>query len=334
MPLDIDFREKLQASFKQIDSFGSELRRDRTDSPLTIAEDEKLWHRVTAELEDFFNSIPDLPTYPVFSENLSNIVPGVVNLINRVLLSYDSNSDADSEPKSIKTLLFLDRSARPASFLFRVVWDELKKQGKIAADVEKPRIRFINAGLGESSKHNSTRSLTLLREAFSEREMNDGSVLAVDEFVSSGGSVRRASKTIYDLYGITVPAVANFSSLPRWYSQPKHVKGVEDQLFSEEFVDAIDHLPENRYETLRQKAKEMDRSPESLADFRKSLPRSIKKEMPKKETSEYVLKFFRTRGGLLSSPAISNKEHYRLFLKHRLYLKKMGVLMTKLIEKV
>jgi len=331
MPLDINFREKLKAPFKQIDGFGSELRMDRADSPLTIAEDEKLWHRVTAELEDFFNSIPDLPTYPTFSENLSNIVPGVVNLINRVLLSYDSNADSDTDSKSkpIKTLLFLDRSARPASFLFRVVWDELKKQGKIATDVEKPRIRFINAGLGESYKHNSTRSLTLLREVFSKREMNDGSVLAVDEFVSSGGSVRRASRTMYDLYGITVPAVANFVNLPKWYDQPKYVKGVEDQLFSEEFVEAINRLPENRYETLKQKAKEMDRSPESLADFRKSLPRSIKKE-----TSEHVLKFFRTRGGLLSSPAISNKDHYRLFLKHRLYLKKMGVLLTKLVEKI
>lgn len=126
---------------------------------------------------------------------------GTVNLLNECL---------DTRPE---TLFFLDKSARPAAYLFRETWR------KILPDVQLPQIRFINIGReGHQSEDEAT--LQAVREKYSGVESDR--ILVVDEFSETGDTLKRAVSTIGKIFpeADSVDGTTMFDELPFWFNDP------------------------------------------------------------------------------------------------------------------
>ncbi len=94
----------------------------------------------------------------------------------------------------------------------------------------------MNIGLGEDEKHGAKAPEYYLRRKYRSEDFEEKRVLVVDEYVSSGGSLRRAMKSLQDIYGIKPDGIANFVGLPEWYgSTGSGVIGVTDFEYNHEF---------------------------------------------------------------------------------------------------
>jgi hypothetical protein len=88
------------------------------------------------------------PQQPLeWKESSKKLVEGSINLINALVTKAQ-------EGKPVSTLLFLDKSARLAAYLFRKIWQELELNGKLPKGVLIPKIRFINVGKDQNVKLN------------------------------------------------------------------------------------------------------------------------------------------------------------------------------------
>jgi hypothetical protein len=209
--------------YEHIVNYSAEISIEKSNEPLIAPRrDDPIWKDIDEKLEVFLQEkIAQNSSYDRirFNENSLNIITGATNLINFILTNQDHNP--------IKTLVFLDKSARLAAHVFRVLWSTLEKQGKLPSEAKMPRIKFINVGLGENHKHEAPRSLDLAAEVFPKRDIEGEGVLIIDEIVDSGGSLRRAMKSLEDKYSAKPQGMANFISLPGWYFRSRS-KGVED----------------------------------------------------------------------------------------------------------
>jgi len=196
---------------------------EKYDVPL-VAPDEydRVWEKISEQMEAFVQEknaqTPNSERVP-FYENIANLMAGAINLINFIIERQNKTP--------IKTLVFLDKSARLGAHVFRVLWSTLEKQGRLPTGVTKPNIKFINVGFGEDHKHIAQRSLDLAAEMFPNEDLEGDEVLVIDEFVESGVSLRRAMKFLQDKYGTHAQGMANFLVIPKWYSYDM-LKGVAD----------------------------------------------------------------------------------------------------------
>jgi hypothetical protein len=156
----------------------------------------------------------------VKQEDPFNIVNGTGVLISRVV-----NRKRSNDP--VNTLVFLDKSARPAKYVFDCMWRKLESMPEFKKlEVVKPKIRFLNTGNEDSNKHMHAQAIATLGKIFDQDSLS-GNVLVVDEYVSSGGTAKSAISTILKAgyKPRKVEAVQQFARCPSWYSQDD-TKGV------------------------------------------------------------------------------------------------------------
>lgn len=158
------------------------------------------------------------------SEDGFYLMNGIANLIN-----YVEQRHAKGDP--VKTMLFLDKSARPAAYMLRATYDYLNKHGglrgrEIAS--HQPATRYINIGSGEREKHTDMVASKWVGALYRPEDLSGDGVLIVDEVIASGNSVHKTGKELAKAgFSTTAPAIAIFEHLPHWYSC-RHIKGIQD----------------------------------------------------------------------------------------------------------
>lgn len=159
-----------------------------------------------------------------FTETSRNLISGLVQLINFLIEKKKSKEE-------VQTLVFLDKSARNGAYMLYVAWDifakSLEKQNPSLMP-KKPNIRFLNVGRSEDAKHNDESANQQLSRIYSRNDFL-GHVLIIDEIISTGGSIRAAGESLLSAgYNpSSLEGIANFSSIPDWYSN-SNVKGITD----------------------------------------------------------------------------------------------------------
>lgn len=88
----------------------------------------------------------------------------------------------NKQSKKKYKVVFLDKTARNAAYIFRLVWAKLEQQGEIPEGVKMPKIRFINVGTEESLEHKENLVRERLKETYREEDFVEGRVVIVDEF--------------------------------------------------------------------------------------------------------------------------------------------------------
>src|SRR3990167_4333160 len=112
---------------------------------------------------------------------VQDLADGILNLIN---LSNQQNADA---------VMFMDKSARPAAYLFRKTWQLCFPQSDM------PEIRFVNIGKEGGKKYESPEALNELRNAHRNAVAN-GKVIIADEFVTTGKTLVRAKGILESVF--------------------------------------------------------------------------------------------------------------------------------------
>lgn len=199
--------------------------------------DEKMAHFVTAQNKKYSHE-----ESVEFEENIENLISGTLNTINYILLCENRTP--------IKTIVFLDKSARLAAHIFRVLWSTLKKQNKIPMRSSMPNIRYVNIGRDEDDKHDSKRALKLASEIFSTHDIKGEGVLVIDEVVDTGGSLKKALDILNNVYGANAHGMASFIKLPKWYTEKK-IKGVVDVNINPDFYRSFDYLDDSVFEFIK-----------------------------------------------------------------------------------
>lgn len=165
-----------------------------------------------------FDEIKDI-TEP---RQIENLMAGSFNLINTLIERSRIGTGAE-------VLLFLDKSARNGAYVFRCVWEELNRKGELPTSLILPEIRFMNIGLHDDDKHENSTPLFLLKKKYTDEAFKNKKIVIVDEYVSSGGTMKKAMKTIEEVFGVTPYGIALFERLPEWYgSDESGILGVTD----------------------------------------------------------------------------------------------------------
>lgn len=279
---------------------------------------------------------------------IKELIEGTVNLINAVI-------EKSSTKHPVKTMVFLDKSARNGAFLFSVMWRELEKI-KAIPNIPKPEIRFMNIGKHSNNKHSSGAALALLGSVFNKEDFPDGGVLVVDDYIESGDSAKRAMKTLLDEYNIHVNAISQFHDISPWYhADSVGVTGIADSYTNEydqiKFerlltmdiqtalnLERIVNTPGARFQKLYQTVYAQLHDKTSNTDVQElermedlNIPKEdvemltdlIKKYGLKFDDGKYVEEFIRSAGGFLARPMKyktnarlqKNNVIYRAFLK-------------------
>lgn len=89
----------------------------------------------------------------------------------------------------VSTVFFLDKSARPISWLFSGVWRTLQKEGRL--DQKCPEVRFINVGW-------SNRFPTIGKDKI--KIPKDGNIMLVDETMVTGNTLLWGMTFLRDLF--------------------------------------------------------------------------------------------------------------------------------------
>jgi hypoxanthine phosphoribosyltransferase len=262
------------------------------------------------------------------STEISLLMEGTLNLVNTIL---EHSSDGDP----IRTMIFLDKSARNGAFLFNTLWNELDENGEIPLGIEKPEIRFMNIGRFSDNKHEADPSLALLQLSFTRTNFEKGKVLVVDEMVSSGGSVRRALKTIEDVFEVSPIGIAQFASLPNWYGGDLlGIKGITDEEYDGTLLDAFADLRKLPTETILELKDLVDRYSEDFQSLYEKVYDEPDPDISERDVSiilsvinqcEHldedgymaIQEFIRSAGGFLGRPLAEQHQHQNSIVYRR-----------------
>jgi len=341
--------DKYIPKYSFINRIDGERRYLSQDGPLLMPDyDDGIWRDIDEKVKSF--SMQDSAgrhedEVIIFNENSNNLIFGAVNLINTIIDRHQS------EP--IKTLVFLDKSARLAAHVFRKLWVNLEKQDKLPNGLDMPKIKFINVGLFENHKHESTRSSQLPKGVFPKDDLEGAGVLVVDEIISSGGSARRAMDLLADTYQSNPQGIANFNNLPTWYYHDSK-KGIEDPNLPIEVYDFLEKIDMDVFNILESLINSnipkdfileflSDSQSMNVQDFlikynktksqkKKKIYTLIYKELkntPDDISTEIIFKYFKTYGGFLAMRMDVQKQ--KLSNRYRKYLSKMVELASKQI---
>lgn len=139
-------------------------------------------------------------------ENVQDLAEGTIRLINLCVQNgYD-------------TVFFLDKSARPAVWLFKDVWERL------CPDTPLPHIRYINTGKDQEDMENAYRDpvaaaelLHGLQTRYHADTFRPKHILVADEFSNSGESVFRAATILSGVFEeAQIDETGIFTSPPQW----------------------------------------------------------------------------------------------------------------------
>lgn len=126
--------------------------------------------------------------------------------------------------RQISTVFFLDRSARPASVLFRDAWRILLPVAPL------PQTRFINIGLNNEKlqDQNWGDMQKELRTRYTDLDP-EGNILVADEYICSGITINRAKSIIKMMYpDANTLATGIFKFMPFWYGHMYTLMSLEE----------------------------------------------------------------------------------------------------------
>lgn len=133
--------------------------------------------------------------------------------------------------ESFDTVIFLDKSARPSSYLYYKMVKVLKEKGHIPDDFKMPQIKYLDIGKStEGNKISTANTESLLREKLKKEQLGKR-VLIVDEFKLSGSTLTKALGDFRRIYGedIKVTGLYQFRTpelAPFWYyDRDRHTGG-------------------------------------------------------------------------------------------------------------
>lgn len=179
------------------------------------------------------NNLPDISIPP---EGIHNIISGTVNLINYILQRVAT--------QPVTTLLFLDKSAREGAHVFRVLWDELRRNGKID-DIDRPNIRFVNIGREDDGKYSSYAAARLFSAQYRDIDFQDDGVLIVDEIIETGASANKTMSHILSTFGSQSVAIAQFAEIPDFYIPGANFNGMWDCEPTDQLQTYFSSVPED-----------------------------------------------------------------------------------------
>lgn len=160
---------------------------------------------------------------------------------------YLINETIDQKPD---TIFFLDKSARPAAYLFRETWKNLLPDTKL------PNIRFINIGR-DQNQESDEQSMEQLRQKFTGIE--EDTILVADEYVKTGQTINRAVDTIGKIFpeAKSVSGLGMYGRQPPWNEDPAAIGVVENE--NDPSGSSNDYLvkPYRRHASEENKAKNM-----------------------------------------------------------------------------
>ncbi len=157
------------------------------------------------------------------------LLRGTLKLIDKII-------DAVEKGDPYSTIIFLDKSARPGSYLYRVMVGMLQDKEYIPKDIELPDIKFMDVGkYGEEKKIKSEVTAEYVRETLPP-DLIGPRVLIVDEFRDKGITLTNAFKEFREIYEKYVPNLKvdtayhfNENKLSTfWYHDSRYISGVRD----------------------------------------------------------------------------------------------------------
>lgn len=153
------------------------------------------------------------------SNESRRLIPGTLKLIEKII-------KADNTSKPYDTLVFLDKSARPACHLFNSMWNLLDEKGLLPKEAKKPAIRFLDIGkTDKNEKFYDESTIELALEKSSPKRMlpkgQDSRVLIVDEFKDTGTTLTLALQAFKSSYGVQPEGTYQFQDggVPFWYGK-------------------------------------------------------------------------------------------------------------------
>lgn len=132
---------------------------------------------------------------------------------------------------NIDTIFFLDKSARPAGFLFLETWNN------IYPGIKPPDIRFLDVGRDETDikkrKYEGTFAKEGLKKMFS-TSTRDKRVCIADELIQSGDTIAKAKKLFEEVFPDTKQVICTgiFNDMPSWYGNRLKIGVTEPNLAS------------------------------------------------------------------------------------------------------
>lgn len=167
-----------------------------------------------------------------FVENESAyLVNGTFRLMEKVV-----NSSIEGDP--FTSVIFLDKSARPGSYLYRKMADLLTDKGFIPKDLVLPEVKFMDVGkTKEGNKVKSLVTAEFMRESL-KPEFLGNHILIVDEFKDTGATLANGVEEFKDIYREYIPdlrvdSIYHFNVdqvAPFWYRDSSTKSLVSDAL--------------------------------------------------------------------------------------------------------
>jgi hypothetical protein len=201
---------------------------------------------------------------PINLDETNYMIPGTLALIDKI-------ESAIKEGNPYDTIFFLDKSARPAYYLFNVLQRELDNRGLLSREhlENKPQIKFLDIGKTNDPWKYSSETINemLYKKLPIETVAPRGKasrVMIVDEFKDTGVTLNSAIMELEDLYGIEAEGYYQFKPKfgPFWYRNPSY-NLLEDAKISEQvkklFSDPITEERIAQIEIFQDLANSLDR---------------------------------------------------------------------------
>lgn len=170
---------------------------------------------------------------------IQTLQTGIVNFINFI-------NERRCDP-----IFFIDKSGRPAAYLFKKVW------WKVFPEYQLPIIHFVNISPPSKINPNPIKpNPAELQKYFG--DLNNHSICIADDYIESGGTLKLANKLFRTAYpkAKAISSVGIFDKFPSWIDQEYWI-GVSD-------LEAEDRVSPNFSTPLYKKMLYGGHSPEGL----------------------------------------------------------------------
>jgi hypothetical protein len=219
--------------FKKYKSFNSLDKRERS-----FIKNNPIFNNFTitkgTETKGDNESSLDFPIYNTeHGMDVSKLIYQTEDFMARYVGRVDSQGNYD-------VIFFLDKSARPAAYLFRRLYPHY------LSDSLMPEIRFVNInGRGLFVNYCADQfqnSGVAVRETYGKHLPEKAKILIIDEFVSSGKTLRIAVETLREAFPESrIDSMVAYSDLPKWYGKVSEL-GVKDLSMDDYRKIALDRV--------------------------------------------------------------------------------------------
>lgn len=192
------------------------------------------------EVENIEENIPRV--LPNSEHDLYGHVAYILKIVDKVLESVGADDQID-------TIFFIDKSGRIVAYLFKAMWNDLRKMGLIDNSIQCPRIRFVNDGCDSGGQKNKTARAEAAD--YIKQAANKGGILVVDEIISSGTTIKSVLRVFEHANVKTFGGLSAYPFTPLWYFANKGQKGVREVSINSITYEVLDKLPLEDFQFLR-----------------------------------------------------------------------------------